>query len=67
LWIPNLYFEQLLSQLLMLIRHGQLSQEMTSILIWVTATALKLETGISGEFSDILLVYQDLATYTWLK
>jgi len=65
--ILNLHSKQLLSQLIMLIQHGQSSQDTTSILIQAIAKALKLESGIQGEFSEILLLYQDLVTNTWLK
>jgi len=65
--IPDLYMEQLVSQLVMLIRHSQVTNDTTSKLIHATAEALKLECSIQGEFLEIPVIYQDLVTDSWIK
>jgi len=65
--IPDMYTEQLVSQLAMLIRHGQVLKDTTSMNVHATMEALKLECGICGEFSEIPVIYQDLATNSWIK
>jgi len=65
--IPNLCTEQLVTQLSMLLWHGQCTTITTSILLRASVKALKLEARISGKFSKLPLAYQDLTTNTWLK
>jgi len=65
--IPNLYSEQFLAQLTMLLWHGQFSNDTTSIQIRASAEAQKFETRICGAFSNNPLIYKGLALETWLK
>jgi len=51
----------------MLLQHGQTAINTTAILIRALVEAIKLETRMSGKFSKIPFVYQDLVTDTWLE
>jgi len=55
--IPNLYIEQLLSKLMMLIQHGRIANNTTIVLVWALVEAIKLEAGVCGDLLKIPLVY----------
>jgi len=65
--ILNLYMEQLVTQLLMLLQYGSQLEEMMCILIWALAEAMKLESSLAGEVLATPLIFEGLITDTWLK
>jgi len=64
---PNLYTEQLLTQLTMLLHHSLQMEEMTGILIRALAEAMQMETGLVGKVMETLGVFEPIITDTWLK
>jgi len=65
--IPNLYTEQLVTQILMLLQYSSQLAEMMGILIWALAEAMKLESRLAGEVWATPLTFKALITDTWLK
>jgi len=51
----------------MLIWHKQEIKDTASTLIHAMAEALKLKCGISAGFTEIPMIYQYLATTSWIK
>jgi len=54
--IPDFYTEQLVSQLAILIRHGQAIQDTASMPVHVATEALKLKCSICSKFSEIPVI-----------
>jgi len=65
--IPNLYTEQAITQIVMLLWHGQCLSEQTGILIRALAEAMQLETGLGIEPLQTPGIFEPLITNTWLK
>ncbi len=65
--IPNLYTKQLVTQLMMLLRHGPCTNEQTGLLIRALTEAMILETGLAGEPMQTPGIFEPLITNTWLK
>jgi len=65
--VLNLYTEQFLSQLVMLLYCGGQLDDTTGILIWAIMELTKLETGLLGELFQTPLIFWDLMTNTWIK
>jgi len=65
--IPQLYTEQAVTQLLMLLRYGSNCTDPTGILLQALAKAMQLETGIAGELLQTPGIFEPLITDTWLK
>jgi len=65
--IPNLYMEQAITQIVMLLCHGQCLSEQTGILLWALTKAMQLEMGLAIEPLQTLGIFEPLITNTWLK
>jgi len=65
--ISNLYTEQFISRLTMLLRHGPNTGESTGVLIRALAEAMQLETGLVGEIMETPGLFKLVITATWLK
>jgi len=65
--IPNLYTEQAITQIIMLLRYGPNHGDPTSLLLRAVAEAMQLETGIAGELLQTPGNFEPLVTDTWLK
>jgi len=65
--VPNLYTEQLITQLTMLLQYGPQLENMMGVLIRVTAEAMKLEMGLAGELLETPGLFEPVITKTWLK
>jgi len=65
--IPNLYTEQAVTQLVMLLRFGSCSSDQTRILLHALMELMKLETGLVGEPWTAPGIFAPLVTDTWLK
>jgi len=65
--IPNLYTEQAVTQLIMLLRYGSNPREQTGLLLRALAEAMQLETGLAGELMQTPGIFEPLVTETWLK
>jgi len=64
---PNLYMEQFLSQLTMLLQYGDKLEDTTGLLIQAVIKAMKLETDLVGELFQTPLVFKDLVTDMSIK
>jgi len=65
--IPNLYTEQAITQIVMLLRYGQCLHEQTGILLRALAEAMQLETGLGIEPLQTPGIFKPLIMNTWLK
>jgi len=65
--MPNLYTEQLLTQILMLLQYGLQTAETTGVLIWASVETMKLEMGLVGELMQTPELFELVITETWLK
>jgi len=65
--ISNLYTEQFISRLTMLLWHGPNTGESTGVLIRALAEAMQLETGLVGEIMETPGLFKLVITATWLK
>jgi len=66
--VPNLYTEQFLLQLVMLLQYGRQLDDMTGILVWATMESMKIEMGLlAGGNVPNPTHLRDLMTNTWIK
>jgi len=65
--IPNLYAEQALTQLVMLLGHGHSCSSQMGILLRALAESMQLETGLAIEPFQTPKIFESLITNTWLK
>ncbi len=65
--IPNLYMEQAITQIVMLLRHGRCLSEQTGILLRALTKAMQFETGLAIEPLQTPGIFEPLITNTWLK
>jgi len=65
--IPQLYTEQAVTQLLMLLRFGPNPKDPTGLLLRALVEAMQLETGLVGEPLQTSGIFEPLVTDTWLK
>jgi len=65
--IPNLYAEQLISQIMMLLWYGLSTVESTGVLLRALAKAMQLEMGLAGEIMETPGIFKPVITPTWLK
>jgi len=65
--IPNLYTEQAVTQLVMLLWFGSCQDNQTGTLLRALAEQMKLETGLVGEPLSTPGLYTPLVMDTWLK
>jgi len=65
--ISNLYTEQFVTQLTMVLRYGNKSEETTGLLIHGMVEAMKFETRLTGEMLQTPLLSQDLMMDIWIK
>jgi len=65
--VPNLYTEQLTTQLTILLCHSLRMDETTRILIRALAEAMQLEMGLAGKVMETPGVFKPVITDTWLK
>jgi len=65
--IPNLYTEQAVTQIIMLLRYGNCPSEQTGVLLCALAKAMQLETGLTGEPMQTPGIFEPLVMKTWLK
>jgi len=65
--IPNLYTEQAVTQMIMLLHYGSSPSEQTGLLLRALAKAMQLETRLAGELMQTPGIFEPLVTDTWLK
>jgi len=65
--IPYLYTEQLVTQIMLLLRYGPQQDEMMGVLIWALAEAMKLEMGLAGKVLLTPVIFEGLVTDMWMK
>jgi len=65
--IPNLYTEQAVTQLIMLLKYGFNHRDQTGLLLRALAEAMQLETGLAGEPMQTPGIFEPLIMDTWLK
>jgi len=65
--IPNLYTEQAVTQVIMLLQYGSSPREQTGLLLQALAEAMQLETGLTGELMQTPGIFEPLVMDTWLK
>jgi len=65
--IPNLYTEQTLTHIHTLLKFSNQPHDLTGFLLRATGENMRLETGLTGQLFEALLILQDLITDTWMQ
>jgi len=65
--IPHLFTEQIIAHIHTILRNGPTATDPTGILLHVTAGAMRLELGYSGELLAAPLVLEANVTNSWIK
>jgi len=65
--IPNLFKEQMSSQILTLLKYGGQLEQVTSSLLWASAKHLHLEAGLTGNLFNIPLLFEACLTESCIK
>jgi len=65
--IPNLYMEQLITCLQMLLQYGLQLEDVTGSMIRYMAEAFRLELGVAGELFDAPAALAPVVTDSWIK
>jgi len=65
--ILHLYTEQLITQVVTVLKYGTLPSNTTVVLLCASIEGMKLETGLQGELFDTPICVQHLLTKSWIK
>ncbi len=65
--IPHLFMEQIIAHIHTILCYGPVKDDPTSLLLHVTAEAMRLELGYGGELLAAPLILGENVTNSWIK
>jgi len=65
--LPNLYTEQTLAHLHMLLKFSNQPQDLTGFLLCATGESMRLKLGLCRQLFEALTILQDVITNLWMK